>query len=211
MATKYVCNGALCACDKGSAPGILDVKSQKNIFIQEKLMATDDEKTFTSPFFGTCTANQNNPCVPSISTKWEKPASNVVEGGKKALLKTSTTKCDSFQGKITITDPLQTGSKIVIFDDYSPPVLTPLVKQIVSIEWKNGNLDSYINTANIGDKVSLVVKTKNYKEGETVVVVIDEANGKDIKENTKLIKFSGEVNAAGVAILKEEILIENAN
>ncbi len=213
MATKYVCKGAECKCEHGSVPNFLEVNPQGKTFIQGKLMATHDDMTFKNPTFGTC---KNNPssdktCTPIIVTKWENPASNVTESGKKALLKTSTTKCDSFQGKITITDPLQTGSKIVIFDDSSPPVLTPLVKQIVSVDWKNGNLDSDINKANIGDKVSLVVKTKNYKEGETVVVVIDEANGKDIKENTKQVKFSGDVNAAGVAVLKEEILIENAN
>ncbi|KQB39468.1 DUF4280 domain-containing protein [Flavobacterium aquidurense] len=210
MATKYVCNGALCACDKGSAPGILDVISQKNIFIQDKLMATDDDKTFKSPFFGTCAANQNNPCSPSIVTKWEKPASNVQENNKKALLATSTVKC-TIGGEITIKDPLQTGPKIVIIDDYSPPVITPLTKEILNITWKNGDLDSEIDTAHIGEKVSLVVETKNYKEGETVVIVIDEINGKDIKENTKLLKFSGEVNVDGIAVLKEEILLENIN
>lgn len=213
MGTKYVCEGAKCECANGNTPNFLEVSSQDKFFIQGKLMATEDDKTFKNLTFGNC---KNNPssdkkCTPGVTTKWENPASNVTESGKKALLETSTTICSTFQGKITIEDPLQTGSKIVIFDDYSPPVLTPLVKQILSVDWKNGDLDSEINTANIGDKVSLVVKTKNYKEGETVVVVIDEANGKDIKTNTKLIKFSGEVNADGVAVLKEEILIENAN
>lgn len=207
MATKYVCNGALCACDKGSAPGILDVKSQTNIFIQEKLMATDDDTTFQTPFFGTCAANQNKPCSPAIVTKWEKPASNVIEIDKKALLETSTVKC-TIGGTITITDPVQTGAKIVIFDDYSSPAITPLTKQILRVSWKNSDLESEIDSANIGDKVSLVVETKNYKEGETIVIIIDEVNGKDIKENTKLLKFSGDINADGIAILKEEVLLE---
>lgn len=210
MTTKYVCNGALCACDKGSAPGILDVKSQTNIFIQEKLMATDDDTTFQTPFFGTCAANQNKPCSPAIVTKWEKPASNVIEIDKKALLETSTVKC-TIGGTITITDSLQTGAKIVIFDAYSPPAITPLTKQILRTSWKNSDLESEIDSANIGDKVSLVVETKNYKEGETIVIIIDEVNGKDIKENTKLLKFSGDINADGIAILKEEVLLENIN
>lgn len=210
MATKYVCNGALCACDQGTAPGTLDAKSQSKIFIQEKLMATDSEKTFKSPFFGACKLLQNNPCAPVILTKWEDPANNVFEGDKKALLQTSTLKCN-VGGNIKITDPLQTGPKIVVLDNYSPSEITPLTKEILNITWKNGDLDSEIDTANIGDKVSLVVETKNYKEGETVVVTIDEIDGKDVKENTKQVKFTGEVNADGLAILKEEIAIENVN
>ncbi|WP_166921992.1 DUF4280 domain-containing protein [Flavobacterium poyangense] len=214
MATKYVCNGASCICDKGSAPGTLIVASQTNIFIQEKLMATDEEKKFGPSFFGTCSMQNNKPCTPVIQTKWEKPANNVNPNAKKALLETSTVKCFAtgvITGTISITDSLQTGPKKVVFDDYSPPTITPLEKQIISVNWKNGNLDNDIDTANIGDKVSLVVKTKNYTEGETVVVVIDEVNGKDIKANTKLLKFSGEVNADGLAILKEEIPIESVN
>ncbi|AYN05792.1 MULTISPECIES: DUF4280 domain-containing protein [unclassified Flavobacterium] len=210
MATKYVCNGAICACDQGTAPRALDVKSQSNIFIQEKLMATDSEKTFESLFFGNCKLRQNNLCIPDIKTKWKDPANNVFEGDKKALLENSTLKCE-VGGNIKIIDPLQTEPKIVILDNYSPPVITPLTKEILNVTWKNGNLDREIDTANIGDKVSLVVETKNYKEGETVVVIIDEIDGKDVKENTKQVKFTGEVNTDGFAILKEEIAIENVN
>jgi hypothetical protein len=209
MATKYVCKGALCACDQGGIGGVLDVKSQNKIFIQEKLMATDSDITFETPLTGICAITQKT-CSPALLPKWEKPASNVFEGDKKALLQTSTLKC-TVGGNIKITDPLQTGPKIVVLDNYSPPVITPLTKEILNVTWKNGDLDSDIDTANIGDKVSLVVETKNYKEGETIVVIIDEIDGKDVKENTKQVKFTGEVNTDGLAILKEEIAIENVN
>ncbi|MBE8725813.1 DUF4280 domain-containing protein [Flavobacterium hungaricum] len=208
MATKYVCNGALCFCDQGSTPGFLDVQSQNKIFIQEKLMALDEDITFETPFFGTCAANQNKPCGPAIANKWKNPTDKVYGNDKKALLETSTLKCD-VGGNIKITDPLQTGPKTVILDNYSPPAVTPLTKEIISVNWKNGNLESEIDTANIGEKVSLVVETKNYNEGETVVIVIDEVNGQNIKPNTKMVKFSGEVNADGFAVLREEITIEN--
>lgn len=210
MATKYVCNGALCTCNQGTAPGALDVKSQSKIFIQEKLMATENEKAFKAPFFGNCKLKKNDPCTPVIETKWENPAANVYVGNKKASLESSELIC-AVGGNIKITDSLQTGPKIVVLDNYSPPVITPLTREILNITWKNGDLDSEIDTANIGDKVSLVVETKNYKEGETVVVIIDEIDGKDVKENTKQVKFTGEVNADGLAILKEEIAIENVN
>ncbi|SNR32783.1 DUF4280 domain-containing protein [Flavobacterium sp. ov086] len=210
MATKYVCKGALCACNQGTKEGALDVSSQNTIFVQEKLMATEDDITFKSPFFGNCKLKKNDPCTPVIETKWENPAANVYVGNKKASLESSELIC-TVGGKIKITDSLQTGSKIVIFDNYTPPVVTPLKKEIVSVNWKNNDLKNEIDLAYIGDKVSLVVETKNYKEGETIVIVIDEANGKNIKANNKLVKFSGEVNADGFAILKEEIPIENEN
>jgi hypothetical protein len=209
MGIKYVCNGASCLCDQGSGPSTLDVSSQSTIVIQEKLMATEDDITFNNPF-GTCKLKNNNPCIPDIKTKWENPSSNVLGKNKKVLLENSKLTC-AVGGKISITDCLQTGSKIVIFDNYSPPVVTPLIKEIISVNWKNNDLKNEIDSANIGDKVSLVVETKNYNEGETVVILIDEANGKNIKPNTKHIKFSGEVNNHGFAVLKEEILIENEN
>lgn len=209
MAVKYVCNGALCMCDQGNAPSTLDVKSQNTIFIQEKLMATENDITFKNPF-GTCKLKNNDPCSPLIITKWEDPSNNVFEGNKKAILETSQLKCNVLTGgKIKITDSLQAGSKVVTFDNYSPPIVTPLNKEIISVNWKNNDLENEIDSANIGDKVSLVVETKNYKEGETVVIVIDEVNGKDIKANKKILKFCGEVNADGFAILREEITIEN--
>ncbi|GAA3773635.1 DUF4280 domain-containing protein [Flavobacterium ginsengiterrae] len=209
MGVKYVCNGASCMCDQGSAPSTLDVKSQNTIFIQEKLMATENDITFKNPF-GTCRKKNNDPCSPLIMTKWENPSDKMFGENKKALLENSKLTCN-VGGKINITNSLQTGPKIVIFDNYSPPVVTPLKKEIVSVNWKNNDLENEIDSANIGDKVSLIVETKNYNEGETVIIVIDEANGKNIRPNTKVVKFSGEVNADGFAVLKEEISIENEN
>lgn len=210
MATKYVCNGASCFCDKGTNEGFLKVISQNTVFIQGKLMATENDTTFESPFFGGCSEKKGNPCSPIINSKWENPVNNVNGKNSKAILETSTIRCDLL-GKIKITNSSQSRPEIVIFDNYSPPLVTPLPKQIVSINWKNNDLENDIDTAYVGEKVSLVVETKNYKEGETVVIVIDEVNGKNIKANNKLVKFSGEVNANGLAILREEIAIENEN
>lgn len=210
MATKYVCNGALCLCDKGTAPGVLEVKSQNSVFIQGKLMATENDTTFESPFFGNCSQKKGDPCSPIINGKWENPVNNVSGKNSKSILETSSIACD-LSGKIKITDTSQTRPEIVIFDNYSPPIVTSLPKQIVSVNWKNNDLENDIDTAYVGDKVSLVVGTKNYKEGETVIIVIDEVNGKNIKANNNLVKFSGEVNADGFAILREEIEIENEN
>lgn len=118
MAVKYVCNSAKCFCNQGTASGTLDVKSQSNIFIQEKLIATEDDITFKPLFFGNCKLKKNDPCTPVIETKWENPVANVYVGNKKALLESSELIC-TVGGKIKITDSLQTGPKIVIFDNYS--------------------------------------------------------------------------------------------
>nr|WP_315175578.1 DUF4280 domain-containing protein [uncultured Flavobacterium sp.] len=207
MATKYVCNGAICMCDKGSAPGILDVKSQNTVFIQNKLMVSDEDVIFKSPFFGTCAANQNNPCSPIIPSKWEKPASNVFENNKKALLETSTVKC-TVGGEISITDPQQTGSKIVIFDNYSAPEVVK-TKQIVSASWMTGDLKNNIKNASYDEKLGLLVKTINYEVGERITIIVDEKDGKDINQGIKEISLSGIVSENGFAELKEIIEIKS--
>lgn len=43
-------------------------------------------------------------------------------------------------------------------------------------------MEEVIKNAAVGDKVSLLVKTRNYKEGESITVVIDDKNGYDVKE-----------------------------
>lgn len=209
MATKYVCNGALCTCNQGSKLGTLIVNSQNTIFIQKKLMATEDDTTFDSPFFGTCAANRNNPCSP-ILTKWQDSTNNVYEESKKALLKTSTLICNTGTGgKINITDPLQTEPKIVIFDNYSPPENTK-TKQIVSAVWITSDLKDSIQNASYNEKISLLVKTINYETGDKTTVVVDEKEGKDFN-NSKEITLTGTVNENGFAELKEILEIETTN
>jgi hypothetical protein len=206
MATKYVCNGALCVCNKGATGGVLEVKSQSNIFIQEKLMATDSDLTFKVPLTGICSITQKT-CIPALLTKWEKPASNVFEGDKKALLQTSTLKCD-IGGEISITDPQQTGSKTVIFDNYTAPEIIK-TKQIVSASWMTGDLKNNIKNASYDEKISLLVKTINYEAGERITIIVDEKDGKDINQGIKEISLSGIVNENGFAELKEIIEIKS--
>ncbi|MBS7233615.1 DUF4280 domain-containing protein [Flavobacterium psychroterrae] len=205
MATKYVCKGALCVCNQGGTGGVLDVKSQNSIFIQEKLMATDSDITFTVPLTGICAITQKT-CSPALVPKWEKPASNVFEGDKKALLQTSTLKC-TIGGEISITDPQQTGSKIVVFENYSAPEVIK-TKQIISAAWMTGDLKNNIKNASYDEKISLLVKTVNYEVGERITIIVDEKDGKDVNEGIKEISLSGIVNEDGFAELKEVIKIE---
>ena len=61
---ELVCNGALCRCDKGTLPSPLQVTSQHNHYLQGKLVATTQDKTFVP--FGTCAVKNNQPCVPAL-------------------------------------------------------------------------------------------------------------------------------------------------
>ena len=49
---EYVCDGAVCRCDKGSLPSQLRVLSQQTVHLQGKLLATHLDKVFLP--FGTC-------------------------------------------------------------------------------------------------------------------------------------------------------------
>lgn len=81
------------------------------------------------------------------------------------------------------------------------------VKRITNIAWKCADMKNEINKADIGDKVSLWVETINYQEGETVTIVVDEVDGKELKSSVKEITFSGKVNADGIAELLREVEI----
>ncbi len=115
---KYICNGAQCKCTLGTKEGTLGVKSQSKIFIQDKLMATEKEKTFLPNFISCNKTNPPTPCQPIINAPWEKTKSNVLQREYKGLLESSTATCSS-GGTISILDSKQAETKNVIFGDYS--------------------------------------------------------------------------------------------
>lgn len=93
---------------------------------------------------------------------------------------------------------------------FGEPQIAPIInrlKKIIDIKWMCSEVENVINQASIGEKVSLMVRTLYFEEGETVTIVIDEVNGKDLKPNTKEITYSGKVNAEGIAELKQEVII----
>ncbi|MDP5199145.1 type VI secretion system tube protein TssD [Flavobacterium sp. DG2-3] len=81
-------------------------------------------------------------------------------------------------------------------------------KRITDIKWMCSEMKDVIHTASIGETVSILVKTINYKEGEVIRITVDEATGKDLQKDIKEIIFSGKVNADGIAELKEEVNIK---
>lgn len=110
---------------------------------------------------------------------------------------------------IRISEPRQEIAKEVI----TPPkkiIQQEPEKRITDITWMCAEMEDIINKASVGEKVSLLVKTINFKEGETVTIIIDEANGKDLKTDTKEVTYSGEVNGEGIAELREEVKIQTS-
>lgn len=102
---ELVCNGAICRCDKGTAPSPLQVTRPHNSYLQGKLMATTEDKTFVP--FGSCALKNNNPCVPAL-IRWQ-DAFELVEvnsPGRHPLLEKSTIMC-SVGGKVSILNTLQ--------------------------------------------------------------------------------------------------------
>ena len=83
-------------------------------------------------------------------------------------------------------------------------------KQIINAVWMNDKMDEKIKSAAVGDKVSLLVQTRNFEEGETITIVVDEIDGKDVKNGEKEITLTGTVNAQGLAELKEAVEIEKS-
>lgn len=93
---------------------------------------------------------------------------------------------------------------------FGEPQIAPIInrlKKIIDIKWMCSEVENVINQASIGEKVSLMVRTLYFEEGETVTIVIDEVNGKDLKPNIKEITYSEKVNSEGIAELKQQVTI----
>lgn len=137
---KYICNGAQCKCTMGTDKGTLDVKSQNKIFIQDKLMATENENTFLPNFVNCNKTNPPTPCQPTIETPWTSTKSNVFQSEHKGLLEASTATCTFGNGTISILDSKQSDTKNVIFGDYSsePKEISKVYAKVRTLETYNG-------------------------------------------------------------------------
>lgn len=77
-------------------------------------------------------------------------------------------------------------------------------KQIVSAQWMDGDMKDVIDTAFMGEKISILVYTRNYDEGETIDVDVEH----DYNNEKKKMIYSGTVNREGFAELKEKVEIK---
>ncbi|MBC8084279.1 MAG: DUF4280 domain-containing protein [Hymenobacter sp.] len=102
---ELVCHGALCRCDKSSAPSPLQVSSNQSVWLQDKLVATSLDKLFVP--FGTCALKNNQSCVPALLL-WQDVFElvEVLTPGCHPLLEKSIIMC-SVGGKVSILNTLQ--------------------------------------------------------------------------------------------------------
>lgn len=168
--------------------------------IQNKKTATVKEKDSKSLIFmGTCTKspNSSSPCAGVMQLgEWKDVGTTLVQD-QKPLIKKSTIMCNYGGSTITITKSGQVNV---------PSSIEPVVKskkEIISIQWMCDEVQNEIQEAQLNDKVSLLVKTKNYKEGDAVFVDVTEEEGGDVKNGSSLVTFTGKVKADGTAELKE--------
>jgi len=102
---EYVCDKAVCRCDKGSLPSQLQVLTNPTVYVQGKLMATTLDKVFMP--FGTCLLKNNTPCVPML-LMWEKYFDKVslMSPAQHPLLEKSTIRC-AIGGEVSVVSTLQ--------------------------------------------------------------------------------------------------------
>ena len=102
---EYVCNGAICRCDKGTLPSQLQVLANQSVTLQGKAVATTLDKLFLP--FGTCAVKNNTPCVPALLL-WQDYFDKVslVAPGCHPMLEKSTIRC-ALGGTVSIVSTLQ--------------------------------------------------------------------------------------------------------
>lgn len=102
---ELVCNGAVCRCDKGTLPSMLQVTSNQHVYLQGKLVATTQDKTFLP--FGTCALKYNTPCTPALLL-WQDAFELVAVKSSLShpLLEKSTIKC-AIGGTVSVLLTLQ--------------------------------------------------------------------------------------------------------
>lgn len=202
---KLVIDTAKLQCDFCTNP-IGDLKVNYNTpTTQGKRTATIKEKDQTSLIFkGNCkkSPNSSSPCVSVMQLGNWKDIGTVKFQEEYVLLLKSTIKCNYGGVDVKIIDCAQ---RNVPTDIQAIPKTAKKEKQILSTTWMCAEMEEEIRTTNVGKKVSLLVKTKNYKEGEIISVKIKEVEEEEINEGIKEITLSGSVNADGFAELKEEI------
>jgi Domain of unknown function (DUF4280) len=174
--------------------------------IQGKKTATVKEKDSKSLIFmGTCIKSpyQASPCASVMQLGEWQDIGTMKSQDEYALIKKSTIMCNYGGSKIAITK----SGQINVPSQIGPESKSS--KEIVSIEWMCDEVKEKLEGASLNDKVSLLVKTKNYKEGDAVFLDITKEDGEDLKEGTSRITVTGKVKADGTAELKQILHIEN--
>jgi hypothetical protein len=205
---KMVIDGAKLQCTLCANPvGDLKVNFDTPT-TQGKKTATVKEKDMKSLIFkGNCTKSpqSSSPCASVMQLgKWKDVGTSKVQDQFPLLLK-STIKCNYGGVDIKITDCGQRNEP----EDVKPVSKGLKKKKILNAKWMCAEMLENIDSAGDEEKVSLLVKTRNYNEGESITIIIDDENGYDVKKGKKEITLTGTVAADGYAKLKEEVVIES--
>jgi hypothetical protein len=204
---KIVLDGAKLQCTLCTNPvGDLKVNFDTPT-TQGKKTATVKEKDMKSLIFkGNCTKSpqSSSPCASMMQLgKWKDVGTSKVQEQFPLLLK-STIKCNYGGVDIKITDCGQRNEP----EDVKPVSKGLKKKKILNATWMCAEMEENINEVYVDDKVSLLVKTRNYEVGETISIKIKEGTGREINEGIKEMTLSGNVKADGYAELKEKVVLE---
>lgn len=206
-AFKMVIDGAKLQCTLCTNPvGDLKVNFDTPT-TQDKKTATVKEKNMKSLIFkGNCkkSPQSSSPCASVMQLgKWKDVGTSKIQEQFPLLLK-STIKCKYGGVDIKITDCGQRSEP----ENIVPTDKGLKKKKILSAAWMCAEMEEEIKISNVDDKASLLVKTKNYKEGETITLKIKEGTGREINEGIKEMILSGNVKADGYAELKAKVAFE---
>lgn len=203
---KLVIDTAKLQCDLCTNP-VGDLKVNfRTPTIQGKKTATVKEKDQKSLIFkGNCkkSPNSSSPCALVMQLGDWKDVGNIKVQGQFPLLLKSTIKCNYGGINIKITDCAQRNEPTDI--DVVPKEAKK--KQILSAVWMCAEMKKEIKNANFGQTVSILAKTKNYDEGETLFLEVTAKEDKDVAEGVKNIVVTGKVKADGSVELREEVKI----
>lgn len=204
---KMVINGAKLQCTLCTNPvGDLKVNFDTPT-TQDKKTATVKEKDMTSLVFkGNCkkSPQSSSPCASVMQLgSWKNVGTSKVQEQFLLLLK-STIKCNYGGIDIKITDCGQRCEQ----ENLDVDDMTPEEKKILSAVWMCAETEENITNLYERQTAGLLVKTRNYKEGETISIKIKEATGREVNEGLKEMILSGSVKADNTAELKEQLKLD---
>ena len=80
--------------------------------------------------------------------------------------------------------------------------------KIMNIKWMNTDMKKTIFNAGFGEKISLLVQTRNYEKGDSISVKVYRKSGEEISDGVKELTLTGTVDEDGFARLKEKVEIQ---
>ena len=137
MANKYVVEEAELKCSAGSTPAKLIVTSQKSNKIEQKLQATENDKTLMGNF-GACALCNGNACAPALQ-QWKVISSKKTIKGQKLLLDDSFIQCAK-GGVVNITDPNQSVARLGGADEELDKYYPKLQGDVVFVNGYHSNV-----------------------------------------------------------------------